>query len=260
MDNSFIHTTDALVLCILLFIAMMAMVALGRIAGKIWHKEVDEPRGGVNSLLGAVFALFGFILAFTFGMSGSRYENVRNVIVEEANDIGTAILRADLYSDSVRDAFRADFKKYLEARIDYYNHATDTALLMKAKADAAKTAEALWARAMQQSKLPNMLIPSNQMIPALNAMFDIATTREVILIARVPDVIIWMLFILSLASSFIAGFTSLSIRHKDWIIIAGFALLSSMIIYITLDLGRPMRGIIKAEMGQQAILDLQKMF
>jgi len=260
MDNSFIHTTDALVLCILLFIAMMAMVALGRIAGKIWHKEVDEPRGGVNSLLGAVFALFGFILAFTFGMSGSRYENVRNVIVEEANDIGTAILRADLYSDSVRDAFRADFKKYLEARIDYYNHATDTALLMKAKADAAKAAEALWARAMQQSKLPNMLIPSNQMIPALNAMFDIATTREVILIARVPDVIIWMLFILSLASSFIAGFTSLSIRHKDWIIIAGFALLSSMIIYITLDLGRPMRGIIKAEMGQQAILDLQKMF
>jgi hypothetical protein len=193
-------------------------------------------------------------------MSGSRYENVRNVTVEEANNIGTAVLRADLYSDSVRDAFRVDFKKYLEARIDYYNHVKDTVLFTKAKADASRAADALWARAMQQSKLPNMLIPSNQMIPALNAMFDIATTREVLLRARVPDVIVWMLFILALASSFIGGFTTSIIRHKDWIIVAGFALLSSMIIYITLDLGRPMRGIIKAEMGQQAMLDLRKMF
>jgi len=260
MDSSFIHNTDALVLCIFLFIAMIAMVALGRIAGKLWRKEEDEPKGGVNSLLAALFALFGFILAFAFGMSGSRYENVRNVIVDEANDIGTAVLRADLYSDSVRDAFRADFKKYLEARIAYYDNATNMALLDKAKEDAAKAGGDLWARAMQQSKLPNMLIPSNNMVPALNAMFDIATTREVILKARVPDVIVWMLFILALASSFIAGFTSLAIRHKDWIVVTGFALLSSMIIYITLDLGRPMRGIIKAEMGQQAILDLRKMF
>ena len=70
MDNSFIHTTDAFVLCIFLFIAMITMVALGRIAGKIWRREEGEPKGGVNSLLAALFALFGFILAFTFGMSG----------------------------------------------------------------------------------------------------------------------------------------------------------------------------------------------
>jgi hypothetical protein len=260
MDNSLIHTTDALVLCLVLFVGMIAMVGLGRIAGKIWRKEDPEPRGGVNSLLGALFALFGFILAFTFGMSGNRYETVRNVTVQEANDIGTAVLRADLYPDSVRYAFRSDFKNYLEARIAYYNNVADSVLFMKAKSDGEKAANALWTRAMQQSKLPNMLIPSNSMIPALNAMFDIATTREVTLIARVPDVIVYMLFILALASSFIAGFTSASIRHKDWIVITGFALLSSMIIYITLDLGRPMRGIIKAEMGQQAILDLRKMF
>jgi hypothetical protein len=260
MEHSFIHRTDAFVLCSFLFIAMIVMVALGRYAGKIWRKDEEEPRGGVGSLLAALFALFGFILAFTFGMSGNRYENVRNVIVEEANDIGTAVLRADLYSDSVRDAFRADFKKYLEARIAYYDNVRDTVLLYKAKEDAAKAAEALWSRAMQQSKLPNMLIPSNNMIPALNAMFDIATTREVVLLARVPDVIVYMLFILALASSFIAGFTSLSIRGKDWIIVTGFALLSSMIIFITLDLGRPMRGIIKADMGEQAMVDLRKMF
>jgi phosphoglycerol transferase MdoB-like AlkP superfamily enzyme len=148
MDNSFIHTTDALVLCFILFIAMIAMVAVGKIAGRLWRKESSEPTGGVNSLLTAVFALFGFILAFTFGMSGARYENVRDVIVEEANTIGTSVLRADLYSDSVRDAFHADFKRYLDARIAYYDNATNPRLLMKAKSDALKAQDALWARAM----------------------------------------------------------------------------------------------------------------
>ena len=105
-----------------------------------------------------------------------------------------------------------------------------------------------------------MLIPSNNMIPALNAMFDIATTSDVTLQTRVPDLIVYMLFVLALASSFIGGFTSRSIRSRDWIIVTGFALLSSMIIYITLDLARPLRGIIKADMGTQAIVDLRNMF
>jgi hypothetical protein len=111
---------------------------------------------------------------------------------------------------------------------------------------------------MQQSKLPNMLIPSNNMIPALNSMFDIATTIELTLYARVPDLVIYMLFILALVTSFIGGYTSKGLGRKDWIIIIAFALFSSMVTYITLDLGRPMRGIIKGNMGKQAIIDIGK--
>ena len=234
------------------------MVLIGRMAGKAWGKEEGEPKGGVGSILSALFGLSAFILAFTFGMSASRYSNVRDIIVDEANDIGTALLRSDLYSDSVRDAFRADFKKYIDARIAYYNNVTDTVLFKKARNDAAEAGTALWSRATQQSKLPNMLIPSNNMISALNNMFDIATTTEMNLYARVPDLIVYMLFTLALVTSFVGGFTSSGIRRKDWIIIIVFALFSSMVTYVTLDLSRPMRGIIKANIGLQAIMDLRK--
>jgi hypothetical protein len=61
--------------------------------------------------------------------------------------------------------------------------------LIKQKSDAENAGNALWSRAMQQSKLPDMLIPSSQMIPALNSMFDVATTIEVTLYARVPELI-----------------------------------------------------------------------
>lgn len=259
METSLIHQTGAVTLCIVLFIAMLIMFPLGQLAGKAWRKSEGEAKeGGVNSLLSALFGLSAFILAFTFGMSASRYSNVRDIIVEEANDMGTALLRSDLYSDSVRNEFRHDFKKYIDARLAYYNNIADTALFNKAKKDAENAGNALWSRAMQQSKLPNMLIPSSQMIPALNSMFDIATTIEVTLYARVPDLIVYMLFILALVTSFIAGFASPAIRRKDWIIITMFALLSSMITYVTLDLSRPMRGIIKADLGEQAILNLTR--
>ena len=182
------------------------------------------------------------------------------MVEQEANDIGTAILRSDLYADSVREGFRADFKNYLEAVIDFYENPTDINRLYKAKEDAAKAAAGLWARAARQSKLPNMLVPSNQMVPALNAMFDIAQTREIVLKSQVPDLIVYMLFVCVLSTCFIGGFTSTSFQRKDWVIIIGFALVSSMVIYTTLDLARPMRGVIKEKAGKEAIIELRKMF
>src|SRR3954464_4565803 len=133
MDYPLIHTTDALVLCVILFFGMLLMVFIGRMAGKAWGKEEAEPKGGVGSILSALFGLSAFILAFTFGMSASRYSNVRDLIVEESNDIGTALLRSDLYPDSIRDAFRADFKRYMNARIIYHTNVNDTVLFKTAR-------------------------------------------------------------------------------------------------------------------------------
>ncbi|HEV8507600.1 MAG TPA: hypothetical protein VGQ53_19445 [Chitinophagaceae bacterium] len=260
MTHSFIFKTDALVLSLILFVGMIVMVLCGRYACKLWNKEESEPKGGVSSLFGALFALSGLILAFTFGMSGSRLEKVRNVIESEANDIGTAVLRSDLYADSVRSGFRDDFKEYLEAVIAFYENAADIKKLYKAKEDAQRVADKLWARATQQSKLPNMLIPSNQMIPALNSMFDIAQSREIILKSRVPDLIVYMLFISVLATCFIGGFTSGSFHSKEWIIVVGFSIVTAMVVYTTIDLSRPLRGIIKDEAGKQAIIELRNMF
>jgi hypothetical protein len=239
---------------------MIVMVILGRLSCKMWNKEESEPKGGVSSLFGGLFALSGLLLAFTFGMSGTRLEKVRNVVELEANEIGTAVLRSDLYADSVRDGFRADFKIYLEAVIAFYSNGANIDSLYKAKEDAAKAGQRLWDRAARQSKLPNMLIPSNQMIPSLNGMFDVAQSREIVLRQKVPDLIVYMLFIAVFATCFIGGLTSGPFHPKEWIIVAGFAVVTAMVVYTTIDLSRPLRGIIKDEAGKYAILELRKMF
>jgi hypothetical protein len=45
---------------------------------------------------GAVFGLLGLLIAFTFSGAASRFDDRRALIVEEANDIGTAWLRVAL--------------------------------------------------------------------------------------------------------------------------------------------------------------------
>src|SRR5688572_28833992 len=120
LESSFIFQTDAW----LLILGLLVLMLISVYAGVQFHrrrpgitKEKKESRGAIMS---AMLALFAFLLAFTFGMSGSRFDHRRQVVVNEANALGTAILRADLYPDSQRVAFRNDFQQYVEARIAYY--------------------------------------------------------------------------------------------------------------------------------------------
>jgi hypothetical protein len=237
------------------------MVIFGKfVRSRFFRDDEHESRGGVNSLLAALFGLWGFMLAFTFGNSASRFDNVRAILVDESNIIRNTIFRADAFPDSVRLGLRADLKKYLQARIDYYNYVRDFEKFKKAKSDAGNLAQALWARTVRASSLPNMVPATNNMMASLTSMYDIAAKRDALLLSGVPELIIYMLFFLALVISFIGGFTTPVIKHKEWIVITGFVLLATIIIYITLDLGRPMRGLIKPNVGEDKMIELRKFF
>ena len=124
MDKSVLSQVDASIICFVLFLLMLLAIGLGNMMRKkFWRAEEGDTRGGVNSLLGALFGLWGFMLAFTFGQSGTRFETVRGMIVDEANILRTTIIKADFFPDSVRDAYRLELRKYLEERISYYEDA-----------------------------------------------------------------------------------------------------------------------------------------
>ena len=79
---------------------------------------MPEDLGAVE---GSMLGVMALLLGFTFSIAISKFETRRQITVEEANEIGTAILRCDMYPDSLRNLLRADFKEYIEARIAYYD-------------------------------------------------------------------------------------------------------------------------------------------
>src|ERR1700756_4946497 len=80
-----------------LFLGMLALLEVGRRVG-LRHLARDQAgaRAGVGILESAIFALMGLIIAFTVAGATSRFDRRLQLIIEEANSIGTAWLRIDL--------------------------------------------------------------------------------------------------------------------------------------------------------------------
>jgi len=259
--HSLLSRIDAAILVTVLFILMLVFLYYGRRFGVSKFRSGKKKEAGeTGTIISAMFGLMAFLLAFSFGMSASRYDIRRANIIDEANAIGTAILRADTYPADQRIAFRKDFQDYLEARIQYYEAGKNMNEIYRTQATASAAGKKLWDRAADLSHNPDNMVASQQMIPALNTMLDANTTRLMGELARVPDSIIWMLFVLAVASTFYLGYASGAKEAIDWTVATGFCLLISLVIYITLDLDRPRRGLIKLSTSQQAMIELRQKF
>ena len=111
-----IYTSFLLAISLALFAGMLLCLDLGRRFGI--HRMAQDPEGahsGTGAVDGAVFALLGLLIAFTFSGAAGRFDERRSLIVEETNDIGTAYLRLDLLPAGAQPALRDLFRRYLDA-------------------------------------------------------------------------------------------------------------------------------------------------
>ncbi len=257
--SSFLYDLPTTVLVAILFVLMIVFNWAGSRLKRSREQETGESADGGGAMEGSMLGLLALLLAFTFGMSSSRYDTRRGLVVEEANDIGTVILRTDLYPDSIRNALRSDLQQYLEARIAYFEAGFNEQQVQGSLQQSARISDLLWNKVTALSRTNNYILASQQMVPAMNAMFDAATSRDAARNAHVPESIVWLLFLLTLTASFIIGYGSK--RGKtDKIIVAGFALMMVLTIYLILDLDRPRRGIITMDKAHGNMTGLRELF
>src|SRR6185503_10291456 len=108
------------------------------------HGNISEEVGDYFSiLLGAALTLLGLIIAFTFSMAISRYDQRKNYEEQEANAIGTEYLRAELLPAADAAKVRDLLKKYLEQRILFYE-VRDRVQLEQINATTARLQAELW--------------------------------------------------------------------------------------------------------------------
>ncbi len=122
--------------------------------------------------------LLSLLLAFTFNKSASNYDTRKALVVEESNDIGTALFRCDLYPDSIRQKIRNDFKEYITSRIDYYKAGNDENKIQDASKNAEIISQRIWLRAAIISRQAAVENRSIQMIPAINNMLSETNWRH----------------------------------------------------------------------------------
>jgi hypothetical protein len=112
----------------------------------------------------------------------------------------------------------------------------------------------MWKRATLLSRDPANLASSQQMIPKLTEMIDLVIERNALREARIPTLILGMLLLLTLVSSFMSGYSHKA-KKRNLVMIMSFALMTTFALYTVLELDRPQRGVITIDSAQQKIMD-----
>ena len=222
-------------------------------------KPAAETFEGMGSMESSMLGLMALLLGFTFSMALSKFETRRQVIIEEGNDIGTAVLRADLFPDSIRTLLRVDFKEYVEARISYYDAGVDADKIDSALKKTNFYSGRLWKRAAMLAQDDRYRASNLQMIPALNSMIDIVSVRESGRKAKVPPFILTMLLILTLISSFLVGYGYKG-RRRNLVMTCMFSLMTAIALYLILELDRPRSGMLNVGAAEEQVMALRELF
>jgi hypothetical protein len=152
-----------------LFPAMIVLLELGH-RSRLHRKT--EP--GSAAIEGAVFALFGLLLAFTFSGAVTRFDAHRELVVEESNDIGTAYLRLDLLPPQDQAPMRQLFRDYVTSRLHLYDRVSN-----EVSPATERMQQEIWQKAVAAVASPGANPDAGKLLlPALNAMIDITATRR----------------------------------------------------------------------------------
>ena len=254
------HTVIVFVSTVGLFLGMLLCLEAGRRIGIRRLKEDDGAAGeGIGAVNGAVFALLGLLISFTFSGASSRFDGRRQLIVEETNDIGTAYLRLDMLPADAQPALREGFRRYLDTRIEFYEKLPDIAAAQESLTKANELQIQIWRQAVAASRAEGAA-PSAPMLllPALNAMIDITTTRTMALLMHPPIIVFAMLFGLALGASLLAGYGMTGSAMRSRFHMLGFALVMAFAVYVILDIEYPRLGLIRVHAFDQALVDLRE--
>ena len=249
-----------LLFALLFLIGMLVLLEIGRRYGvRRRPKELEGERAGLGTVEGAVFALFGLMVAFTFSGAASRFNEKRMLIAEEVNCIETAYLRLILLSHQSQPALQVLFRQYVDSRLETYRRLPNMVAAEMAMAESKKIQEEIWKEAVAATRLPDSHPSSGLLLlPALNAMIDITTTRTTALQLHPPRIIYVLLFGLGLICSLLAGFRMSSGQHRSWLHILGFTVLTVIIVYVMLDVEYPRAGLIRLESSDQLLVNLRE--
>jgi hypothetical protein len=250
----------SLLFALLLLIGMLVMLEVGRSFGvRRRPKESEGERSGLGTVEGAVFALFGLMVAFTFSGAAARFNDKRMLVAEEVNCIETAYLRVQLLSPQAQPAIQELFRRYVDSRLETYRKLPNMPAAETEMANSKKIQEKVWSAAEAATRLPDSHPSSGLLLlPAINKMIDIATTRTMALQIHPPRIIYALLFGLGLICSLLAGFRMSSGQYRSWPHILGFTFLTVIIVYVMLDVEYPRAGLIRLQSADQLMVNTRE--
>jgi hypothetical protein len=234
---------STLLLAVVLSLLVGGAAVLGTAVGRRARAQSSIHQESVGVVQATLLGLVGLLLAFGLTMAVGRYDHRRAILVQEANAIGTTYLRAQLLPEPDRTTSLDLLRSYSEQAIDLADAVPDTD---RFDADTARMAELqrmLWHVAGQVVAAAPTETAPRLYVESLNAMIDSQTDRVSSVRNRVPStVVLLQVFGSTIAIGALALYLALLGRGLLTSLVAASVVI--LILFISLDLDRPHRGLI----------------
>jgi hypothetical protein len=235
---------------VLAWFALECGYRLGRWRHAHHPEEKDAP---VGAMVGAIIGLLAFMLAFTFSLAAARFEARRQVVLEEANAVGTTYLRCRLLPEPQRGEAARLLREYVDVRI----RGVQTGHIAEAIAQSESLHAQLWNEAMAAAEKSSGSIMTGLFIQSLNEVIDLHAKRILVgMRSRIP-LSIWcgllMLALVGMGSmGYQAGLSATRRSPAMLLLILAFG----GVLLLIVDLDRSQEGFLRV--SQEAMTDLQK--
>ncbi len=251
--------TESWLFALGLFAVILLALEMGRRKGARQRARImDGGAAGVGVVEAAIFGLLGLLIAFTFQGASARFDGRRTLIVEEANNIGTAWLRIDVLPASAQPGMRQLFRQYLDLRLDTYRKVDDLSAVKAALERTAQLQAEIWKIAMASGAMEGGRNVVVGLLPALNAMFDIVTTRTMAAKTHPPASVFVLLAVMACVAAFMAGHGMAGSKVRSWVHNLGFAAILAVTVFVIIDMEYPRRGFIRVDYFDQILVELRQ--
>ena len=243
-----LHVFDALPLWgigLIFFCVMLIALEFGYRVGRR-HRDVweDAELGGGQIVQNSIFAILGLVLAFTYSSGLTRFEARKASLLNEANALGTAFLRADLANEpGSRELMNAVYE-YAETRSipprSILTSEDQRALLSRTLEKQAS----LWPATKQLLAGENSAPLQISILSSVNSVLDAHTIRLSAVYDRLHPTVIWLLVLVTASAMAVAGYNAgIQGRMSRWRMTA-FSMILTSLAFVILDLDRPNDGTI----------------
>lgn len=237
------------------FIALLAFeggVYLGKKHRLLYEQEDRSP---IGSTIAATLGLLAFLLAFTFGFAASKFDNRRELVIDEANAIGTTYLRAGYLDNPYKMQVRDLLKEYISIRIT----AVKPEKLEQGIKKSEELQDQLWQQAVAVARTNPNSVVTGLFIQSLNEVIDLHAKRVNIGVRiRIPMIIWGTLYFITVLTIASLGYQFGLMRTQFIGINMLLILIFSTVITLIVDLDRPQEGFITT--SQQSLIDLLDKF
>lgn len=234
----------------LILLLWASSAAGGQFAKRIKVRPNDLPSIGV--VQGAMLGLLALLLGFSFSGAMMRFAGRQDLIVSEANAVGTAWLRADILPPPHRDAMKQALRRYTDARVELFQAGDTTerdSLMDTVNAAHAKA----WSIAVEAvAARPDLTVAT---LPPLNEVADLLSAQNAARQRHIPNLIMIVLIACACGSVASVGFGLVFIDKRTHLPATILVLLIAAALWLIIDMDYPKLGLIR--ISGQPLIDLK---